>query len=63
MRELVLGEILVAPFIRYVFLALFIFVPLRLILVRAGLMRAVWHPRLAEASLYICILALLNLSA
>ncbi|ACB95040.1 DUF1656 domain-containing protein [Beijerinckia indica] len=62
MQEVVLGEILVSPFIGYVFLALIVFIPLRMVLLRLGLQHYVWHPRLAEASLYICILALLHLT-
>ena len=39
--------------------ALLIYLPLRWLLVRLGLLRWVWNPPLAETGLYICLLGAL----
>jgi hypothetical protein len=61
MKELVLGGLLISPFIRYAMMAGLVFVPIRMILVHLDFHRWFWHPLLAEASIYTCILATLNI--
>lgn len=61
MREFVVAGLLVSPFVKFALLALLIFVPLRLVLVHLNLHRWFWHAALAEAALYICILAAINI--
>ena len=61
MREFIVAGLLISPFVRYALLAAVLFLPLRLILVHVGFHKWVWHPLLAEAALYICVLALLNI--
>jgi hypothetical protein len=56
-REIDLGGILVAPFARYLFLALVILVAVRFAVGRLGLRSMFANPPLAEATLYVCILA------
>jgi hypothetical protein len=56
-RDIDLGGILVAPFVRYLFLALVILVTVRFVVGRLGLRSMFANPPLAEAALYVCILA------
>jgi Protein of unknown function (DUF1656) len=56
-RDIDLGGILVAPFVRYLFLALVILIAVRFVVGRLGLRSMFANPPLAEAALYICILA------
>ena len=60
MTDLVFAGLLITPFVKYALLALLVFVPLRLLLARWRLWRWFWHPFLAEAALYTCILAAVN---
>jgi hypothetical protein len=55
-RDIDLGGILVAPFARYLFLALVILIAVRFVVGRLGLRSMFANPPLAEAALYICIL-------
>jgi hypothetical protein len=59
-RDIDLGGILVAPFVRYLFLALVILIAVRLVVGRLGLRSMFANPPLAEAALYVCILASLT---
>jgi len=56
-RDIDLGSILVAPFVRYLFLALVILIAARFVVGRLGLRSMFANPPLAEAALYVCILA------
>jgi Protein of unknown function (DUF1656) len=56
-RDIDLGGILVAPFVRYLFLALVILIAVRFVVGRLGLRSMLANPPLAEAALYVCILA------
>jgi hypothetical protein len=56
-RDIDLGGVLVAPFVRYLFLALVILIAVRFVVGRFGLRSMLANPPLAEAALYICILA------
>jgi hypothetical protein len=55
-RDIDLGGILVAPFVRYLFLALVILIAIRFVVGRLGLRSTFANPPLAEAALYVCIL-------
>ena len=61
MTEFVVAGLLISPFVKYALIALLVFLPLRIVLVRLGIQRWTWHPLLAEAGLYICLIAVLNL--
>jgi hypothetical protein len=55
-RDIDLGGILVAPFVRYLFFALVILIAVRFVVGRLGLRSMFANPPLAEAALYVCIL-------
>ncbi len=61
MTEFVVAGLLITPFVKYALITLIIFLPLRMLLSRLSIQRWAWHPLLAEAGLYICILAALNI--
>jgi Protein of unknown function (DUF1656) len=56
-RDIDLGGVLVDPFVRYLFLALVILIAVRFVVGRFGLISMFANPPLAEAALYVCILA------
>ena len=56
-RDIDLGGVLVDPFVRYLFLALVILIVIRFVVGRLGLRSMFANPPLAEAALYVCILA------
>jgi hypothetical protein len=56
-RDIDLGGILVAPFVRYLFVALVILIAVRFAVGRLGLRSMFANPPLAEAALYVCTLA------
>jgi Protein of unknown function (DUF1656) len=56
-RDIDLGGVLVAPFVRYLFLALVILIAVRFVVGRFGLRSMFANPPLAEAALYVGILA------
>jgi len=60
--ELVIGDVLVAPFISYAVTALAILVALRPILHLCGFGKLFSHPAVAELSLYVTILGLLTVA-
>jgi hypothetical protein len=60
-NELVLGGVLVAPFVTYLVAALIVVMVLRPLLHLAGFARIFSHASLAELSLYVTILCLLML--
>ena len=59
-RDIDLGGILVAPFVGYLFLALVIVIAVRFVVGRLGLRSMFANPPLAEAALYVCVLASLT---
>ena len=61
MKEFVVGGLLISPFIKYALIAAVLFLPVRLVLVTLRFDKWFWHPVLAEASIYLCLLAALNL--
>jgi Protein of unknown function (DUF1656) len=58
--ELMVGGVLLAPFVRYTVAALAIFLALRPVLHLIGFSRLFSHPPIAELSLYVTILGLLT---
>jgi hypothetical protein len=60
--ELVVGDVVVAPFMVYALAALAIFLALRPILHLCGFEKLFSNPSLAELSLYVTILGLLTVA-
>lgn len=58
--ELVVGGVLVAPFVSYAAAALALFLALRPVLHRIGFAKLFSHPSIAELSLYVTVLGLLT---
>lgn len=58
--ELVIGGVLVAPFLSYAVAALLILLVLRPLLAAIGFSRLFSHPSVAEISLYVTILGVLT---
>lgn len=61
MKEFVVAGVLISPFVKYAIFAGLIFLPVRYLLVALEFQKWFWHPVLAEASIYLCILAALNI--
>jgi hypothetical protein len=61
MTEFVVDGLLITPFVRYALVAAVLMLILRWWLVRLHFYRWLWHPLLAEAAAYICLVAFLNL--
>ena len=61
MNEFVVAGLLMSPLIRCALIAALILVPIHICLVSLRLYRWFWHPLLAEAALYVCLVAALNL--
>ena len=61
MRDFIVAGLLISPFVKYALIAGLVFLPVRLMLVHLNFQKWFWHPLLAEASIYICILATLNI--
>jgi hypothetical protein len=61
MHEATLLGVLFAPIVLYAVVAFVMFVILRRLLGRLGLLRFLWHPALFEVALYVSILSLLVL--
>ena len=61
MREFVVAGLLVSPIVKYALIAGLVFVPVRLVLVVLDFQKWFWHPLLAEAAIYVCLLAILNI--
>lgn len=61
MREFVVAGLLISPFVKFALIALVLFLPIRLVLVHLRFAKWFWHPVLAEAAVYLCLLAVLNL--
>ena len=59
--ELVVGGVLVAPFLSYAVAALIVIVVIRPVLHLVGFSRMFSHPSIAELSLYVAVLGLLVL--
>lgn len=60
-RETNIEGVLIAPIVPYMLVALAIYLPLRVLLVRLHIQRWTWNTPLAETGIFICILSLLVL--
>lgn len=58
-REASLAGVLFSPFVVYALAAFLVMMLIRPVLVRVGFQRWTWNAPLAEAALYVCVLALL----
>ena len=63
MKDVVFAGLLITPFVRYALLAALIMLVGRIVLIRLRFYTWFWHPLLAEAALYVCLVAVLNLVA
>ena len=63
MQEFVVAGLLISPFVKYALIAGLVFLPVRAVLVHLRFETWFWHPLLAEAAIYLCILATLNILA
>ena len=61
MKEFVVAGLLISPLVKYALIAALIFIPIRFVLVITRFQRWFWHPLLAEVSIYICVVAILNI--
>ena len=59
-RELNVGGVYGPPLLSYMLAALVLYLPLRAVLTFLGLWRWTWNQPLAEAGIYVCLLALLS---
>jgi hypothetical protein len=61
LKEINLDGVFVAPFVGFLFLALLIFIPIRILFDRYRIQRWVWHRQLFDISIFIIILSLIGL--
>jgi hypothetical protein len=60
-KEFVVAGLLISPLVKYALLAALIVIPIRFVLVVTRLHKWLWHPLLAEAAIYVCVVATLNI--
>jgi protein AaeX len=60
-KEFVVAGLLISPLVKYALLAALIVIPIRFVLVVTRLQKWLWHPLLAEAAIYVCVAATLNI--
>ncbi|SAI65376.1 component of multidrug efflux system [Bordetella ansorpii] len=61
LSEVAVAGIYLPPFLVYACIALPLFLGLRFLLARGGVLRWVWHPALFEFALSLCLVSLLIL--
>ncbi|MEN4902773.1 DUF1656 domain-containing protein [Luteimonas sp. TWI1437] len=61
LHEVAVGGLYLPPFFVYACAALPLYLGLRLLLVRCGVLRWVWHPGLFEFALSVCLVSVLIL--
>jgi hypothetical protein len=61
LKEIDIFGVFIAPFAGYLFLALLIFIPVRMLFDRYAIQRWVWHRPLFDISVFIIILSLIGL--
>lgn len=61
MQEFVVAGLLISPLVKCALLAGFVFLPVRAVLVHLRFEKWFWHPLLAEAAIFLCILATLDI--
>ncbi|AJC17275.1 DUF1656 domain-containing protein [Pandoraea sputorum] len=59
LSEVAVAGIYLPPFFVYACIALPVFLGLRFVMTRAGVMRRVWHPALFEFAISLCLVSLL----
>jgi hypothetical protein len=62
LKEINLDGIYVSPFALDLFIALLVFLPLRIVLDRAGIQSWVWHRPLFDVSVFVIIVSLIGLA-
>ena len=62
LKEINLDGIFVSPFALDLFVALLIFLPLRMLLDRWGIQRLVWHRPLFDVSVFVIIVSLIGMA-
>jgi hypothetical protein len=62
LKEINLDGIFVSPFALDLFIALLIFLPLRVVFDRWGMQRWVWHRPLFDVSVFVIIVSLIGLA-
>lgn len=61
MTDFVVGGLLVTPFVRAALVAAGLMAAVHVALVRLRFHRWFWHPLLAEAAVYVCLVAVVDL--
>ena len=61
MTDFVVAGLAVTPFVRAALLAALLMVAVHAALVRLCFHRWLWHPLLAEAAIYVCLVAVVDL--
>jgi hypothetical protein len=61
LSEVAVAGIYLPPFFVYACIALPVFLGLRFVLVRTGVLRRVWHPALFEFAISLCLVCVLML--
>jgi hypothetical protein len=61
LKEIDIFGVFIAPFAGYLFIALLIFIPVRMLFDRYAIQRWVWHRPLFDISVFIIILSLIGL--
>jgi protein AaeX len=61
LKEIDIFGVFIAPFAGFLFIALLIFIPVRMLFDRYAIQRWVWHRPLFDISVFIIILSLIGL--
>lgn len=61
LKEVDICGVFVAPFAAYLFAALLVFIPLRILFDRHAIQRRVWHRPLFDIAVFVIILSLIGL--
>ena len=61
LKEVNICGIFIAPFAAYLFVAILIFIPVRILFDRYAIQRWVWHRPLFDISIFVIILSLIGL--
>jgi hypothetical protein len=63
LKEINIDGIFIAPFARDIFIALVIFLPLRMVFDRYAIQRWVWHRPLFDLAIFVILVSLIGLTA
>jgi hypothetical protein len=61
LKEINIFGVFIAPFAGYLFVALLVFIPVRILFDRYAIQRWVWHRPLFDISVFVIILSLIGL--